>query len=139
MVHIQLLGVRSMLQHRVELICRSHRGPQGVALRLFTAIACGVHTFFTAPYGPVNKRHRGTKRTTMAQDEGPAWKSINRRPSPESRQQPILIDQEPAMRILSHTSPYECYSPLSCPAADGDSERCGRKYVHEGHGCLRLS
>ena len=58
-----------MLQHRVELICRSHGGPQGAALRLFTAITCGVLTDFAAPYGPVNKRHEETKLTIMAQDE----------------------------------------------------------------------
>ena len=97
MVHIQLLGVRSMLQCRVELICRSHRGPQGAALRLFTAVARAVHTCFTAVYGAVNQRNEETKLTTMAQNERPVGKSINRRPSPESRQQPILIDQEPVM------------------------------------------
>ena len=87
-----------MLQHRVELICRSHRGPQGTALRLFTAVACAVHTCFTALYGAVNQRHGETKPNTMAQDERPAGKSIDRAPSPESRQQPILIDQEPVIR-----------------------------------------
>ena len=51
--HIQFVRVGPMLQHRVELICRSHRGPQGAALHLFTAIACGVHTNFTAPYGVI--------------------------------------------------------------------------------------
>ena len=71
-VHIQFVRVGPMLQHRVELICRSHRGPQGVALRLFTAIACGVHTNFTAPYGAVNKPHGETKLAAMAQDERPA-------------------------------------------------------------------
>ena len=56
--HIQFVRVGPMLQHRVELICRSHRGPQGSALRLFTAIACGVHTHFTAPTVlSVNQRH----------------------------------------------------------------------------------
>ena len=67
---------------------------QGAALRLFTAVACAIHTCFTALYGAVNQRRGETKLTTMAQDERSAWKSINRRPFPWSGQQPILIGQD---------------------------------------------
>ena len=63
-----------MLQHKVELICRSHHTEvqgyvQRYAYSQLSRVGCGVHTNFTAPYEAVNERHEETKLTTMSQDE----------------------------------------------------------------------
>ena len=82
-------GARATRRPNSARLLAARLRPQGAALRLFTAVARAVHTCFTAVYGAVNQRNEETKLTTMAQNERPVGKSINRRPSPESRQHNI--------------------------------------------------